>query len=48
MLSELNLKTHRKHGRMAEWLEPYGPEDYKGLVEEWREKNMKSIKVDVE
>jgi Pyridine nucleotide-disulphide oxidoreductase len=41
MLSELGLKTHRKGGMTAEWLQPYGPEDYKGLVEEWREKNMK-------
>jgi hypothetical protein len=39
MLSELGLRTHRKHGRTAEWFSPYGPEDYRGLVDEWRGQN---------
>lgn len=41
MLSELGLSTHRKNGRTAEWFSPYGPKDYKGLVDEWRTNNAK-------
>lgn len=36
MLRELGLRVRRKQGRMAEMLQPYGPEDYRGLVGEWR------------
>jgi hypothetical protein len=39
LLSELGLRTHRKNGRVAELFSPYGPEDYRGLVEEWRDQN---------
>lgn len=35
LLGDLGLKVWRKNGRVAEWLEPYGPEDYKGLVDEF-------------
>ncbi len=42
LLSQLGLKVHRKNGRMAEWFAPYGPEDYKGLNEEWRHLNEKA------
>ena len=38
LLSDLGLSTHRKNGRTAEWFAPYGPGDYKGLIEEWRNK----------
>lgn len=41
MLSELGLRVRRKAGRTAEWFAPYGPEDYRGLVEEWMDKNRK-------
>lgn len=41
LLSELGLSTHRKRGRMAEWFTPYGPEDYKDLIDEWRGQNTK-------
>jgi hypothetical protein len=37
MLQELGLRSHRKNGKIAEILEPYGPEDYRGLVDEWKE-----------
>ena len=36
LLQDLRLRSHRKKGKIAEWFEPYGPEDYKGLIEEWR------------
>lgn len=36
MLTELGLPAHRKQGRLAEWFTPYGPEHYRGLVNEWR------------
>ncbi|KAJ5207533.1 hypothetical protein N7491_001838 [Penicillium cf. griseofulvum] len=38
MLGELGLSPKRKHGLLARCLEPYGPEDYRGLVEEWKSK----------
>lgn len=40
MLSELGLSTHRKSGKTAEWFSPYGPKDYRGIVDEWRNQNM--------
>jgi hypothetical protein len=36
LLKDLGLSTHRKKNRWAEWTQPYGPRDYKGLVEEWK------------
>lgn len=41
MLGELGLRVHRKNGRVAEILSPYGPEDYRGLNDEWVDKNKK-------
>lgn len=36
LLGDLGLKVHRKSNLLAECFSPYGPEDYRGLVEEWR------------
>jgi hypothetical protein len=36
LLHDLQLTSHRKTGWLADWFEPYGPGDYKHLVEEWR------------
>ena len=36
MLSESRFKSHRKNGKLAEWVSSYGPDDYRGLVDEWR------------
>lgn len=38
LLRDLGLQIHRKNGKLAEWFEPYGPEDYRGLVMEWKRK----------
>ncbi|KAI7774646.1 hypothetical protein LA080_008032 [Diaporthe eres] len=35
LMRDLGLQVHRKKGFMAESLEPYGPEDYKDVVQEW-------------
>lgn len=35
LLKDVGMESHRKGGRIAEWTEPYGPEDYKGLTGEW-------------
>jgi hypothetical protein len=37
LLKDMQLERWRKKGRFAEVLEPYGPEDYKDLVQEWKE-----------
>lgn len=37
LLRDLGLKRWRKGVRWREWFEPYGLEDYKGLVGEWME-----------
>lgn len=39
LLHDLNLKSHRKASTMADMFDPYGPEDYAGLVDEWREEH---------
>jgi hypothetical protein len=39
LLKDVGLRSHRKSGRIAEWTEPYGPEDYKGLIGEWAGKH---------
>jgi hypothetical protein len=36
LLGDLDMKRHRKSGMIAEVFEPYGPADYKGLIEEWK------------
>ncbi|OCT52437.1 Flavin-binding monooxygenase-like family protein [Cladophialophora carrionii] len=36
LLNDLNLNSHRKPGKMADIFDPYGPEDYVGLVDEWK------------
>lgn len=38
MLGELGLSPQRKHGLLARCFQPYGVEDYRGLVEEWKSK----------
>lgn len=35
LMRDLGLQVHRKKGFMAEILEPYGPQDYKDVVQEW-------------
>lgn len=36
LLADLGLKGRRKEGIVKEIFEPYGPEDYVGLVDEWK------------
>jgi hypothetical protein len=36
LLRDLGLNIYRKGSRLQEMVEPYGPEDYKGVVEEWQ------------
>ncbi|KAF7543929.1 hypothetical protein G7046_g9901 [Stylonectria norvegica] len=38
LMGDLGLKIYRKGGLVAEATSPYGPEDYRDLVDEWREK----------
>lgn len=38
LLRDLGLCPHRKGGRLAEVTRPYGPEDYRDIVEEWMRK----------
>lgn len=38
MLRDLGLSTERKSGFLARTFQPYGAEDYKGLVDEWKAK----------
>jgi hypothetical protein len=35
LLKDVGVKSRRKNGVFAEAVEPYGPEDYKGIVGEW-------------
>lgn len=39
LLKQLGLKNHRKGGATAEMFSPYGPEDYKGLIDEFKEEH---------
>ncbi|EON70026.1 hypothetical protein W97_09292 [Coniosporium apollinis CBS 100218] len=39
LLEDLGLQKHRKKGAVAEMWEPYGPDDYRGLVDEWKTKH---------
>ena len=36
LMRDLGLPVHRKKGWLADLTEPYGPEEYQGLVQEWR------------
>ncbi|KAJ6151337.1 hypothetical protein N7470_007931 [Penicillium chermesinum] len=36
MLRDLGLNPERKNGLLAQCLQPYGVEDYKGLIDEWK------------
>ena len=38
LLQDLGLKWRRKKSGWSEVFDPYGPEDYKGLIDEWRVK----------
>ncbi|KAF2133690.1 FAD/NAD(P)-binding domain-containing protein [Dothidotthia symphoricarpi CBS 119687] len=38
LLKDVGLESHRKKTALAEMTEPYGPEDYRGLVGEWASK----------
>ncbi|CAG8918448.1 unnamed protein product [Penicillium salamii] len=40
MLRELGLPTQRKRGLLARCFQPYGTEDYRGLVDEWKSKQL--------
>ncbi|KAK8003216.1 hypothetical protein PG989_002935 [Apiospora arundinis] len=42
LLRDLGLSVHRKQGTLAEWTDPYGPEDYRNVNEEWQRSNGKS------
>jgi hypothetical protein len=39
MLRDLGLSTERKQGLLARCFQPYGAEDYRGLVNEWKLKH---------
>ncbi|KAI3392616.1 hypothetical protein diail_5458 [Diaporthe ilicicola] len=39
LMRDLGLRVYRKRGFMAEILEPYGPEDYKDMAQEWLERH---------
>lgn len=36
LLNDCGVNTHRKGGGVGEIFKPYGPEDFKGLIEEWK------------
>lgn len=40
---DLGVRVHRKGGGVKEWYEPYGPEDYSDVVQEWKEKHHASL-----
>ena len=39
LLGDLGLKIHRKRSWWREIFEAYGQEDYRGLIEEWKQKH---------
>ncbi|KAM0561469.1 hypothetical protein ACHAPJ_003352 [Fusarium lateritium] len=42
LLKDLSLPIYRKNGMFAEMTDPYGPEEYKTLVDEWKEKELQT------
>jgi hypothetical protein len=36
LLKDLGLESHRKKGVLTDIFQSYGPEDYIGLIEEWK------------
>lgn len=44
LLRDMELPIYRKNGLVAEATEPYGPEDYKGIVEEWKDIQLGKVK----
>lgn len=40
LLGDLGVQNHRKGGLIAELTESYGPESYRGVLEEWKEKHV--------
>ncbi|KAF2097892.1 flavin-binding monooxygenase-like protein-like protein [Rhizodiscina lignyota] len=47
IMDDLGLQVHRKKTTFAELFEGYGPEDYREIVKEWKEKNVySSINID--
>lgn len=42
LLKDLGLKVNRKDSLFAEMWHPYGPPDWVGLVDEWRETHAKA------
>lgn len=41
LLTDLGLEIHRKPSKWADLTEPYGPQDYIGLVQEWKRRHSK-------
>ncbi|OXV09139.1 hypothetical protein Egran_03098 [Elaphomyces granulatus] len=46
LLKDLGLQSHRKSNIFTECFEPYGPSDYRGLVDEWKARNLVKTKSD--
>jgi hypothetical protein len=38
-MKDLGLAPNRKKGWAADLYQPYGPPDYRGFVDEWKEKH---------
>jgi len=45
LLGDIGVSSRRKRGLWKEIFEPYGPKDYKGLVEEWKKAKEEREKV---
>ena len=43
LMKDLGLEHRRKSGLLAECFSAYGPEDYRGIVDEWRTKVSKNV-----
>ena len=46
LLKDLGLRSHRKSNIFVECFEPYGPSDYRGLVDEWKGRDLVKTKAD--